>query len=460
MVAASQQEISQSYPHPGWVEQDPEEIWASQLETARRVLSDANAAAEDVQAIGVANQRETTIVWDRETGKAVYPAIVWQDRRTADRCEELVQAGHGERIAADTGLVIDSYFSATKLRWILENVRLPTIKTLAFGTVDSFLLWRLTGGEVHATDPTNASRTMLFDIRQGSWSPGLLEIFDVPFQVLPRIVPSSGIAGLSDPALFGAGIPIAGIAGDQQAAAFGQACFATGQAKCTYGTGAFLLLNTGSQPVQSSHRLLTTIGAQAGSFALEGSVFVAGAAIQWLRDELGVVRDAAEASAVAASVPDSGGVHVVPAFVGLGAPYWDPHARGAILGINRGTTAAHIVRATLESIALQVRDVAEAMVADLGRPSTELRADGGASASDVLMQMQADVLGVPVVRPRITETTALGAAYLAGLATGFWRSEEEIQGLWAADTTFRPATSPQTRYEAYLAWKRAVDRVR
>lgn len=464
IAALAQAEIPQSYPEPGWVEHDPAAIWRTQLDTASQVLREADAAPSDIHAIGIANQRETTLLWDRETGEPVHPALVWQDRRTADACEALQSAGHGPRVTALTGLVVDSYFSATKLSWLLRNVPTAAERAragkLAFGTVDSFLLWKLTSGKVHSTDVTNASRTMLFDIHRMEWSRELLDLFDVPASVLPAVAASSGIVGLCHCSIFGAEIPIAGIAGDQQAATFGQACFQPGMAKCTYGTGAFLLLNTGSRAVSSRNRLLTTVAASPGGFALEGSVFVAGAAIQWLRDELGLIESASEVDEIAAGIQDSGGVYVVPAFVGLGAPYWDPHARGAILGLTRGSSRAHIVRATLESIALQCRDVAEAMALDFGGPLCELRVDGGAASSDVLMQMQADILGVRIVRPKITETTALGAAFLAGLATGFWESVAEVESLWAPERVFEPAIPDRERELAYEGWKRAVERVR
>jgi len=464
IVALAQAEVPQSYPKPGWVEHDPAAIWRTQLDTARQVLREAHIPPSDVHAIGIANQRETTLLWDRETGEPVYPAIVWQDRRTAEVCEALHSAGHGARVSALTGLVVDSYFSATKLSWLLRNVPMAAERAragkLAFGTVDSFLLWKLTSGKVHSTDVTNASRTMLFDLHRMEWSAELLDLFDVPASALPAVAPSSGAVARCDRSIFGAEIPIAGIAGDQQAATFGQACFQPGMAKCTYGTGAFLLLNTGSRAVASSNRLLTTVAASPGSYALEGSVFVAGAAIQWLRDELGIIKSAAEVDEIAAGVQDSGGVYVVPAFVGLGAPYWDPHARGAILGLTRGSNRAHIVRATLESIAFQCRDVAEAMALDFGGPLRELRVDGGAASSDVLMQMQADILGVRIVRPKITETTALGAAFLAGLATGFWESIAEVEALRAPERVFEPSTPERERELAYEGWKRAVERVR
>jgi len=455
-VGFAQIEIPQIYPQPGWVEHDPATIWQTQIETARLVLRQTGIDASEIHAIGIANQRETTLLWDRKTGQPVHHAIVWQDRRTVSECEGLVAAGHGPFIRDTTGLEVDAYFSATKLAWLLSRFR--QAGDLAFGTVDSYLIWRLTEGRVHATDQTNASRTMLFDIHSLAWSPELLDLFQVPSSVLPSVAPSSGIVGTTS--FFGPEIPIAGIAGDQQAATFGQACFRPGMAKCTYGTGAFLLLNTGPEAVGSRHRLLTTVAADAGTYALEGSVFVAGAAIQWLRDELGFMSQAAEVDAIASAVPDSGGVHVIPAFVGLGAPYWDSNARGAIVGLTRGTTRAHIVRATLESIAFQVRDVVDAMAADRGGPLSELRVDGGASASNLLMQKQADILGVRIVRPKIRETTALGAAYLAGLATDFWSSKEEIEALWTIDRVFEPSMPAAKREEMYEGWRKAVARVR
>lgn len=454
-VAMAARELPQSYPQPGWVEHDPEVIWATQLSAAREVLR--TVAIEDVAAIGITNQRETTLLWDRATGAPVHPALVWQDRRTAARCEALREEDWEPKIQALTGLRLDSYFSATKLEWLLRES--PATERLAFGTVDSFLLWRLTGGAVHATDTTNASRTLLYDIHRKEWSPELLALFEIPGEILPHVVPSSGIVGHTLAELFGRSIPIAGIAGDQQAACFGQTCFHPGMVKSTYGTGCFLLAPTGDEAVTSTHRLLTTLAAPAG-YALEGSVFAAGAAVQWLRDELGIISRADEIDALAASVPDTAGVHVVPAFVGLGAPYWDPHARGAILGLTRGAGRAHIARATLESIAFQCRDVLEAMAQDRGEPFREVRVDGGAAANDLLMQMQANILGVPVVRPKVTETTALGVAYLAGLATGFWESRDEIASLWQRDRTFEPQWSDGQRETAYIGWQDAVRRVR
>ena len=460
--AVGQRELPQSYPRPGWVEHDPEVIWATQLAAAREAMRSGGVSADDIAAIGVTNQRETTLLWNRETGAPVHPAIVWQDRRTADRCASLPE----DLIRSKTGLRADSYFSGTKLEWLLANV--PGVRAdaeagrLAFGTVDCFLVWRLTGGRVHATDATNASRTLLFDIHRSEWSEELLALFGVPRAVLPEVVPSSGVLGLCDPEWFGRAIPIAGIAGDQQAASFGQACFHEGMVKATYGTGCFLLAPTGGRATPSPNRLLTTIAAsvEGRSYALEGSVFVAGAAVQWLRDELGIISRSEEVEPLAASVPNSAGVHVVPAFVGLAAPYWDSGARGAILGLTRGAGRAHIARATLESIAFQCRDVVDAMARDRGAAFREIRVDGGAARNDLLMQMQADTLGIPVVRPRVTETTALGAAYLAGLAVGFWESASEIEALWSRDRTFEPVLSVDARECAYAGWQRAVARVR
>ncbi len=461
-IAISQKEIRQYYPFPGWVEHDAEEIWQTQIEAAQQAMRMADAAGTDIAALGIANQRETTILWDRNTGKAVHPAIVWQDRRTSDRCFELKSQGIDALIEAKTGLIPDSYFSATKLEWLLKNITMGH-RDLAFGTVDSYLIWRLTGGKVHVTDVTNASRTMLFDIHRMEWSKELLEVFGIPESILPRVVASSEIVGYTDPSLFGASIPIAGIAGDQQAALFGQACFHPGMVKCTYGTGCFLLMNTGSQALSSTNRLLTTVAASsngANTYALEGSVFVAGAAVQWLRDEMGFIRHSSEAEEIARSVHDSAGVYVVPAFTGLGAPYWDSYARGAILGLSRGTGKAHIVRATLESIAYQCRDVLAAMTKDHGQAITEVRVDGGASSNDFLMQFQADLLGTPVVRPRFTETTALGSAYLAGLACGLWESTSQLEANWTIDRTFAPSITEARRQELIEGWNDAVSRVR
>ncbi|MDX2180132.1 MAG: glycerol kinase GlpK [Bryobacteraceae bacterium] len=447
--ALAQREFRQIYPQPAWVEHDPNEIWSTQLGVGVEALAQANLTARDVTAIGITNQRETTIVWDRATGEPVANAIVWQDRRTAGAMDPT----HASTITAKTGLIPDPYFSASKLAWILERHSRPG---LAFGTVDSWLLYKLTGGRVHATDVSNASRTMLFDIHRGAWDGELLQMFRVPRDVLPEVRSSSEVFGeASAPGLEG--IPIAGIAGDQQAALFGQACWSPGLTKNTYGTGCFMLENTGATPVPSSNRLLTTVAWKlangAMEYALEGSVFIGGAVVQWLRDGLGLIRTSADIEPLAASVPDSGGVYLVPAFAGLGAPHWDPHARGAIVGITRGTSAGHIARAAVESIAYQVADLLDAMRADGGPPLTELRVDGGAARNDALLQFQADVLQVPVVRPKMTETTALGAAYLAGLATGFWPSREALGEQWQVDRRFEPR-APVSRER----WHAAVER--
>jgi glycerol kinase len=466
VAALAQREFGQSFPRPGWVEHDPEEIWESQLAVARLALAQLPPGAEsEVLALGITNQRETTLVWERATGRPVFPAIVWQDRRTAERCAELKARGLEPLVRARTGLVLDPYFSGTKLGWILDEVPDARARAeageLAFGTVDSWLLWKLTGGALHATDPSNASRTLLFDLARGDWDDELLGLFGVPRAMLPAIVPSSGVIGETAPGLFGRPIPIAGVAGDQQAALFGQVCVRPGMAKCTYGTGSFLLLNTGDRPTPSAHGLLTTAAWRIGDrtdYALEGSVFIAGALVQWLRDGLGVIRSAAEVEALAASVPDAGGVVLVPAFAGLGAPHWDPRARGTILGLTRGTTAAHLARAALEAIAFQAVEVLRAMEADAGVALGELRVDGGAAANNLLLQIQADLLGTPVVRPRMLETTALGAAYLAGLAVGVWPDTEEIAAHAEVDRIFRPEM-PRVQAEARLArWLQAVER--
>lgn len=463
----SQKQITQYFPSPGLVEQDPEEIWRTQIESAHQAIRMANISVGDIAAIGIANQRETTVLWDRETGRPVHKAIVWQDRRTAARCAELIDKGLAGRIAECTGLVPDSYFSATKLEWLLDNVPGARAKAeagrLAFGTIDSFLLWRLTKGRVHATDITNASRTMLYNIDSLDWSQSLLDEFRVPREILPDVGVSSSVFGLADREIFGAELPIAGIAGDQQAAMFGQACFRPGMAKSTYGTGCFLLMHTGCEAKPSYNKLLTTLAACSGKvpeYALEGSVFVAGAAVQWLRDELGIIRHASEIEQLAMSVPDSAGVTVVPAFTGLGAPYWDSSARGAILGLTRGAGKAHIARATLESIAFQCLDVLEAMSADNGFPLSEVRVDGGAASNDFLMQFQTDILGIPLVRPTCTETTALGAAYLAGVAVGIWSSKWDIEALWSKGREFQPSISASRRDKLVADWKEAVNRVR
>jgi glycerol kinase len=470
-VAVAQQEFRQIYPQPGWVEHDPEEIWNTQLACARAAIAGAGLAARDIAAIGIANQRETTLLWDRRTGKALGNAIVWQDRRTAGACAALRERGLEAEIRRRTGLLVDPYFSATKIAWLLDH--LPEARAgaergdVAFGTVDAWLVHRLTGGAEHVTDVGNASRTLLLDLRTLDWDEDLLQWFGVPPAVLPRVVDSSGIVGETVPECLGAAIAIGGIAGDQQAATFGQACFETGMAKNTYGTGCFLLLQAGAQPVPPGQGLLCTAGWRlAGGaerrFLVEGSVFVGGAVVQWLRDGLGIIDSSAEIEALAAQVPDSGGVFLVPAFAGLGAPYWDPDARGALLGLTRGSSRAHIARAALEAIALQSAELLLAMQSGDGdeRPLRELRVDGGAARNDLLMQLQADVLGVPVVRPQVTETTALGAAFLAGLAVGFWSAPAEITARWRAQRAFAPAWSADRRAALLHEWRRAVERSR
>ena len=458
-------EFLQSFPRPGWVEHDPDDWWAAMLFAIEAALGAARVQPSSLATLGIANQRETAILWDRQTLQPVHPAIVWQDRRTAPLCERLRQEGWEGLIRDRTGLVLDPYFSGTKLAWLLEHVpdarRAAEAGRLAFGTVDSYLLTRMTGGAAHATDRTNASRTMLYDIHRLDWDEEILDRLGIPTAVLPGVMTSSGTFGLTDPdRLLGARVPISGIAGDQQAALFGQACFEAGATKNTYGTGSFVLMNTGDRPALSSSGLITTIacGPNGGhAYALEGSIFITGAAVQWLRDGLEVLGATSEAGPLASSVPDSGGVYFVPALTGLGAPWWDPYARGVIVGITRGTTRAHLVRAAIEAMAYQTRDVVEAMRSDAGIPLTELKADGGASAMDVLMQFQSDLLGVPVRRPRVQETTALGAAYLAGLGEGVWSSTDEVAGHWREDRTFHPRQDPQIE-AGYRWWRRAVER--
>lgn len=467
ICGVAQQEFPQYFPQPGWVEHDPEEIWTSQLAVARDVLAQVGAKATDVAALGIANQRETTILWDRATGTPIGRAIVWQDRRTSSLCDQLIAQGHAAIVRKRTGLEIDAYFSGSKIAWLLDNVPGARQRAqrgeLAFGTVDTWLIWNLTGGTCHGTDISNASRTMLYDLRNHRWDDELLRILRVPASLLPSVFPSSGVLAKSQPQWLGAAVSIAGLAGDQQAALFGQMCVQPGMAKNTYGTGCFLLLNTGSQPVDSRHRLLTTAAWELDgqtSFALEGAVFVAGAAVQWLRDGLGLIASARDIEALAASVPDSGGVVFVPALTGLGAPHWDPDARGSIRGLTRGTTRAHLARATLEGVAQQVADVLDAMQQDAGILLQELRVDGGAASNNLLLQIQADLLGVPVVRPTITETTALGAAYLAGLAVGFWRNRDELASRWREDRRFVPSL-PRERAQLQRAqWRTALDRTR
>ena len=459
-------EFRQHYPKPGWVEHDAEEIWRVTLAVARQALRKAGVKAAALAGIGITNQRETTIVWDRRTGEPVHRAIVWQDRRTADHCARLKAQGLEPTVRAKTGLVLDPYFSATKVAWMLEHVRRARERAvqgdLVFGTIDSWLIWKLTGGKVHVTDPTNASRTLLYDIRARAWDPDLLRLFEIPMAMLPEVRPSSGVIAETEPRLFGAAVPIAGIAGDQQAALFGQACVEPGMMKNTYGTGCFVLAQTGSEAVASERGLVTTIACGPGgvpSYALEGSIFIAGAAVQWLRDGLQIIKRAADTEPLARSVDSTLGVYVVPAFVGLGAPYWDADARGAIVGLTRGVTRAHLARATLEALAYQTRDVVETMQAESRRAVTTMRVDGGAAANDFLMQFQADILGAPVDRPKVIETTALGAAFLAGLGTGLW-TQAELDRVRARDKVFKPKMSPASRVALYDGWKQAVQRVR
>lgn len=463
----AQREFEQIYPQAGWVEHDPEEIWSSQISVAIEALSRAHARPRDIAALGITNQRETTIVWDRATGKPIYNAIVWQDRRTADICDQLRARGLEQTIHHKTGLLIDAYFSASKIIWILDNVPGAREKAnageLAFGTVDSWLIWNLTSGRMHATDATNASRTMLYNIHEGAWDQKLLTALNIPASILPQVHSSSQIYGQVSTSLGLEEIPIAGVAGDQQAALFGQACFHAGMAKCTFGTGAFLLQTLGDKATESRRRLVTTVAWHKDfkfHYALEGSVFVAGSIVQWLRDGLGIIRSSAEVEELASSVPDNGDVYLVPAFTGLGAPHWDPHARGAIIGITRGTKAGHIARASLEAIAYQTADLLEAMQQDSDIPLSQLRVDGGAARNNMLMQFQADLLQIPVVRPSITETTSLGAAYLAGLAVGFWQSMDVIEAQWKVDKEFHPQRL-KSEVEALRArWHKALGRAK
>ena len=465
VVASAQREFRQIFPKPGWVEHDAKEIWATQLHTASEAIGKAKLTAADIAAIGITNQRETTVVWDRETGEPIHHAIVWQDRRTAAACDRLKARKLEPMIKRKTGLVVDAYFSGTKLEWILKNVpgALAKAKTgkLAFGTIDSWLVWNLTSGRVHVTDPSNASRTMLFNVRTGKWDDELLKLFHVPKSVLPEVRSSSEVYG--ETMLFGGRIPIAGIAGDQQAALFGQACTEPGMVKNTYGTGCFMLMNTGTKPIASKNNLLTTVAWRIGKrteYALEGSIFIAGAVVQWLRDGLGIIKSSSEVEALAAQVTDPEGVYLVPAFAGLGAPHWDQYARGLVAGVTRGTTAAHIARAALEGIAFQVADVLRAMEADAGIKLKELRVDGGASANNLLMQFQSSLLAVPVVRPKVTETTALGAAYLAGLAVGYWKNQKQIASQWQVDRRFTPAMNSADRKKLERGWSKALERAK
>lgn len=463
--SVAQKEFRQLFPQPGWVEHDGNEIWASQLGVAMEAIAGAGLTAADIVAIGITNQRETTLVWDRGTGRPICNAIVWQDRRTAGQCEQMKADWLEPFFRERTGLVLDPYFSGTKLAWILDNVPGAQVRAergeLAFGTVDSWLVWNLTGGERHVTDASNASRTLLYNIHRGEWDSDLLKALRIPAALLPEIVPSSGVCGHTAPSLFASRVPISGIAGDQQAALFGQICDRPGTVKNTYGTGCFMLMHTGDQAVASKRNLLTTVACRIDEtieYALEGSVFVAGAAVQWLRDGLGIIRSSGEVEALAASVPDNGGVYLVPAFAGLGAPHWDPFARGALFGLTRGSTAAHIARAALESIAFQTADLLAAMEHDAHMALPELRVDGGATSNNLLMQFQADLLGVPVVRPKDTETTALGAAFLAGLAVEYWCDRSEIAGLRQIERTFIPSMERERAEELRTRWSRALER--
>ncbi len=466
LYASAQREFTQHFPQPGWVEHDAEEIWQSQIGVIAEVMTKAGLDAPAIAAIGITNQRETTVLWDRTTGKPLHHAIVWQDRRTTPLCDQLREAGHEATFSARTGLLLDPYFSGTKLRWLLDNIPGARDRAqrgeLAFGTIDSWLVWNLSCGRLHVTDASNASRTLLYNIHSGDWDNDLLALLDIPREVLPQVRNSSEIYGEADQRWLGAATPIAGIAGDQQAATFGQACLTPGMAKNTYGTGCFMLMNTGHQAMPSSHRLLTTVAWQLDkklSYALEGSVFMGGAIIQWLRDGLGVIASSDEVEALASSVPDNGGVTLIPAFAGLGAPWWQPDVRAALVGMTRGTTRAHIARAALEAIALQSADLLLAMEKDSGIRLAELRVDGGAARNNLLMQFQADLLGVPVVRPRVIETTALGAAYLAGLAVGFWQTPEDCAGHWRFERRFEPKIGDSERRERLQHWQYEVQRI-
>jgi glycerol kinase len=465
--SVAQREFKQHYPKPGWVEHDASEIWSTQIGVVSEALAGAGLHTGDLAAIGITNQRETTVLWDRQSGQPICPAIVWQDRRTAPLCDQLKHQGLAGLIQKKTGLVLDAYFSGTKVKWILDNVsgarRKAEAGKLAFGTIDSWLAWNLTGGAIHVTDPSNASRTLLYNIHTRQWDPQLLELFDVPEAVLPEVRASSEIYSQTAPNLFPTPVPLAGIAGDQQAALFGQMCLQPGMLKHTYGTGGFMMLNTGETAIDSHNNLLTTIAWSINgkvTYALEGSIFIAGAVVQWLRDGLGLIKSSAEVEALAATVPDNGGVYLVPAFTGLGAPHWDQFARGAISGITRGTTAGHLARAALESIAFQTADVLEAMEADSNIPVRELRVDGGATVNDTLMQFQADILGVPLIRPKVWETTALGAAYLAGLAVGYWTDTNQLQQQWHMEKAFQPAMAKAQAAQLKLHWRKAVARAK
>jgi len=461
-VSTSQKEFTQYFPKPGWVEHDPTEIWSTQADVAKKVIANAGLKSNDIASIGITNQRETTIVWNRKTGKPVHNAIVWQDRRTSDFCDKLKKEGYSQKIQKKTGLIIDAYFSATKVKWILDNVKgvrdLAKKGQLAFGTVDSWLTWNLTGGKLHVTDVSNASRTMLFNIHTLKWDNDLLKIFDIPSNILPEVRSSSEIYGMTS-GLFSSSIPVAGIAGDQQAALFGQMCVDPGMVKNTYGTGCFMVMNIGAKPIESKSRLLTTVAWKIGNkttYALEGSIFIGGAVVQWLRDSLGIIKKSADVEKLAASVKGSEGVYFVPAFAGLGAPYWNQHARGTITGITRGSTAAHIARAALDSICYQTLEVLLAMKKDSGIDIRELRVDGGATVNNNLMQFQADLLQAKVVRPKITETTALGAAYLAGLAVNYWSDLKVIRKQWQVDRTFKPGIQAKETLSLIKEWHRAI----
>lgn len=463
--AVAQREFEQIFPKPGWVEHNAQEIWNTQLAVAREALEKVGASAADISGIGITNQRETTVIWDRATGNPIANAIVWQDRRTADFCRELKEAGHADAIQKKTGLVLDAYFSGSKVRWLLDNTEGAREKAeageLAFGTIDSWLVWNLTGGKVHITDVSNASRTLLFNVEAMTWDEDMLELLNVPKSVLPKVRSSSEVYGETAEDCFGGAIPISGIAGDQHAALFGQACHKSGMAKNTYGTGCFMLMNTGTEMVRSKNDLLTTVAWKVDGvveYALEGSIFIGGAVVQWLRDQLGIIEKSPEVEALAETVDDNGGVYFVPAFAGLGSPHWDPYARGTIIGLTRGSSKGHIARAALEGIAYQSMDLLKAMEADSGISLSELRVDGGASLNALLMQFQSDILNVPVVRPTIPETTALGAAYLAGLATGYWQSREEIAEQWQVDARFEPDMKDETKAELVKGWEKAVDR--
>ncbi|QXD24430.1 glycerol kinase GlpK [Opitutia bacterium ISCC 51] len=463
--AVAQREFEQIFPKPGWVEHNAQEIWNTQLAVAREALEKVGASAADISGIGITNQRETTVIWDRATGNPIANAIVWQDRRTADFCRELKEAGHADAIQKKTGLVLDAYFSGSKVRWLLDNTEGAREKAeageLAFGTIDSWLVWNLTGGKVHITDVSNASRTLLFNVEAMTWDEDMLELLNVPKSVLPKVRSSSEVYGETAEDCFRGAIPISGIAGDQHAALFGQACHKSGMAKNTYGTGCFMLMNTGTEMVRSKNDLLTTVAWKVDGvveYALEGSIFIGGAVVQWLRDQLGIIEKSPEVEALAETVDDNGGVYFVPAFAGLGSPHWDPYARGTIIGLTRGSSKGHIARAALEGIAYQSMDLLKAMEADSGISLSELRVDGGASLNALLMQFQSDILNVPVVRPTIPETTALGAAYLAGLATGYWQSREEIAEQWQVDARFEPDMKDETKAELVKGWEKAVDR--